>query len=302
MLYFISRPIVTYVEPFLTQALIKRGGSGLERLADNFIIDLSAEDDRLLHLLLVVALSTLSLNVLLDAVDGRLVGDQALLNLVETVVNLVLKDHVTAGIMLHGVISRLLGDAGAVSGHLLLDQPQALLLCFVGGLELTDAGELVGHFVFHAVDVLRVDFHLLVHAALQVSDFLEITTASFDFDLKRGSSALSLVQLTLLEVEIFAHLLNLVNTRESLLAIQILRHMLKEGNNRLLRVGHLSLQRLLLLLVLLSEFVDLLLLGVENLELFLAAHTTCAAFSAWLVAELVFDLFDVARVVVDHLT
>ena len=70
MLYFISRPIVTYVEPILTQALIKRVGSGLERLADNFIIDLSAEDDRLLHLLLVVALSTLSLNVLLDAVDG----------------------------------------------------------------------------------------------------------------------------------------------------------------------------------------------------------------------------------------
>ena len=78
--------------------------------------------------------------------------------------------------------------------------------------------------------------------------------------------------------------------------------MLKKGNDSLLRVGHLSLQRLLLLLILLGELVDLLLLGVENLELFLAAHTTCATFSAWLVAEFVLNLLDVARVVVDHLT
>jgi len=253
-------------------------------------------------LLLVIGLGALSFDVLLNAVNGRLIRDQALLNLVKAVVNFVLEDHVAAGVVFHGVISRLLSDVGAIGGHLVADQPQALLFSLMSSLELANARELVSHFVFHSVDVLRIDFHLLVHAAFEICDLFEVTASRLNFNLKGSSSALSFVQLALLKVEILAHLFYLVDAGQGLLAIQIFRHVLKQGDDRLLCVGHLSLQCLLLGLVLLSKLIDLLLFRVEHLKLFLAAHATCTSFSSRFVTQLVVNFFDVAGVVVNHLS
>ena len=74
-----------------------------------------------MHLLLVVRLGTLGLNVLLDAVDGRLVGDQTFLDLVQAVVDVVLQDPVPHSVVLHGVVGRLLGNVAAIRANLLLD-------------------------------------------------------------------------------------------------------------------------------------------------------------------------------------
>ena len=143
-------------------------------------------------MLLVVRLSTLSLNVLLNAVNSRLVGDQTLLDFVEAVVDLVLEDHVAPGVVLHGVERRLLGKTSTVGTNLLSNGLQASLFGLMGGLELTDTSELVGHLVLHLVDVLGVHFHLLVHAALQVSDLVEVGASCLNLNLKLGSGRLSL--------------------------------------------------------------------------------------------------------------
>ena len=151
---------------------------------------------------------------------------------------------------------------------------QASLFGLMGGLELTDTSELVGHLVLHLVDVLGVHFHLLVHAALQVSDLVKVGASCLNLNLKLGSGRLSLAQLALLEVQIFAHFLDLAHTGQGCLPMQVLGHVLKKGDNGLLSVSHVSLEHLLLLLVLLSKIVDLLFLLVENLELLFSTHAT----------------------------
>lgn len=257
-----------------------------------------AEHDTLLHLLLVVRLSTLGLNILLDTIDGRFILDQTFLDLIQSIVDLVLEDHVAASVVLHRVISRLLGDSSPVGTHLLANRLQALLLGLVGSLELIDSGELVRHFILHSVDVLAIDFHLLIHATFKICDLLQVTLSGLNFDLQRGSSTFSLVELSLLEVKIFPHLFNLIDAWQSCLAVQVLVHVLKQGRDSLLRVRHLRHHLLLIILVLLRELIDLLLLVVENLKLFLATHATTGALSP--ILQLVFDIFDIAIVGVDH--
>ena len=256
-----------------------------------------AQQDRGLHLLLIIGLGTLGFNVLLNAVDGRLVRDQTLLNLVKAIVDLVLENHVAPRVVLHCVEGRLLGKASAVRANLLPDRLQALLLSLVRSLELTHSCELVSHVILHPVDVLGVDFHLLVHATFQVRDLVKVSTTSLNFNLKLCSSRFCLTELALLEVQILTHLFNLADTWKSSLSVQVLGHMLEEGHNSLLCVRHVGLKNLFLLLVLLGKVVDLLLLLVKHFKLLLAAH---ASTILRLVTQLILDVLDVTIVVVDH--
>lgn len=68
---------------------------------DEIHVDLRAHLHAVLELVLVVALGSLGLDVLLDGVDLRLVLDQLLLDVVQSVVNLVSKDLVLLRIVLH---------------------------------------------------------------------------------------------------------------------------------------------------------------------------------------------------------
>ena len=76
--------------------------------------------------------------------------------------------------------------------------------------------------------------------------------------------------------------------------------MLKQGCDGLLRIRHLRHHLLLISFVLLGKLIDLLLLVVKNLKLLLAAHATASAFSS--ILQLVFDIFDIAIVGIDHFT
>jgi len=134
-----------------------------------------------------------------------------------------------------------------------------MLLSLMISLEFLSAGKLVSHFIFHFVDVISIHLHFLVHTTFKVGNFLKISPTSLHLDLQRCSSALSFVQLTLLEVEILLHLFDLVDTWKGCGTIKVLVHVLEESSNCLLSVGHLGLESLLLSLILLSKIVDLLL-------------------------------------------
>lgn len=128
------------------------------------------------------------------------------------------------------------------------------------GLELFRARELVRHFVLHTVDVLAVDLHFLVHAALKVGDLLEIRLAGFNLNLEGSCRAFRLVQLPLLKVQVLFHLFDLIDAGQRSLPIQVLVHVLEKRGDCLLSISHLSLHLLLLSLILLSKIIDLLFL------------------------------------------
>merc|ERR1712156_420618 len=113
------------------------------------------------------------------------------------------------------MVSGLLCEPGPISTHLLSNRLQAMLLSFMVGLEFLSAGKLVRHFVFHFVNVISINLHFLVHTTFKIGNFLKISPTSLYLNLQRCSSALSFVQLTLLEVEILLHLFNLVDTGKS---------------------------------------------------------------------------------------
>ena len=86
-------------------------------LLDDLRVDLPTEVDTLLELSLVVRLFTLRFDVLLDGVDLRFVHDQLLLDVIQSIVDVILQDEVLGGVMAHGVVGRLLGDPELVLGH-----------------------------------------------------------------------------------------------------------------------------------------------------------------------------------------
>lgn len=105
----------------------------------------------MLHLLLIVALCPLGFNVLLNGVNLTFIDDQLLLNVVQTVVNVILEDHVAACVVFHRVICRLLAQPISGCLHKCLDSLESVLFVFVIGHKLVRPGKFVGHFVLHAV-------------------------------------------------------------------------------------------------------------------------------------------------------
>ena len=74
-----------------------------------------------MELRLIVRLSALRFNVLLNSVNLRLVHDQLLLNVIELVVDVALQDKVLLGVMAHGMVCGLLRETMLVRGNKLLD-------------------------------------------------------------------------------------------------------------------------------------------------------------------------------------
>ena len=75
---------------------------------DEIHIDLRTELHAVLELVLVIGLGALGLDVLLDGIDLRLVLNQLLLNVIQSVVDFRLQDLVLLGIVPHRVVSHLL--------------------------------------------------------------------------------------------------------------------------------------------------------------------------------------------------
>lgn len=213
--------------------------SGSERLLDDLLIDLLAEVNTLLHLLLVVALGSLGLNVLLNGVNLTFIDNEFLLDVVQAVVNVILEDHVAARVMFHRMVRRLLAQGISSSLHKCLDSLESILFLLVVLHELVRARELVSHLVLHLVDRLLVHFHFLVHATLQILDLLQVLRACLHLNLQRGGRRLSISHLALFEGQIGLHVFNLGTVWQLVLTLQILLHVLEQGHDRLLGVRQL---------------------------------------------------------------
>lgn len=145
-----------------------------QALLDEVEIDLMAKAHAVLESTLIVALSSLSLYVLLDRIDLRLVLNELLLNVIQAVVDVTLQDLVLLGIMLHGMIGHLLGKAGFVLLEECSDRSETHFLSIKVNFEIVCLGELVRHLVLHLSDLLCDLLHFLLDPTLQSLDLLQI--------------------------------------------------------------------------------------------------------------------------------
>jgi len=143
-----------------------------------------------LELVLVVALRSLRLNVLLNRVDLRLILNQLLLNVVQAIVDLRLKDLIFLRVVAHRVICHLLGQTVLVGLQEGTDRGQALLLGIELPLQIIRLGELVGHIILHLTDLVGGLSHFLVDTAFKVLHFLQIIVDSLLLDTKSRSCRL----------------------------------------------------------------------------------------------------------------
>jgi len=98
---------------------------------------------------LVVLLSALCLDVLLNGVDLRLIGYQSLLLLVESVVDVALKNLVLARVMFHRVVSCLLAKTYLILAYELLYIHKTLFLVLKFLAKLVSLWKLVLELVLH---------------------------------------------------------------------------------------------------------------------------------------------------------
>jgi len=171
---------------------------------------------------LVVRLGSLSLDILLDSIDLRLISNKSLLNIVESLIDVMLQDHVPSSVMFHGMVSRLLGQSNLVLSNHLLDINKFLLFSFMLSLKLTYLGELVLHFISHPINILLIGVHFFVHSAFKILDLFKILGSGLNLNLQLSSGTLCIVELSLLEVKIFLHIFDSRLIWKSVLSCQIL--------------------------------------------------------------------------------
>jgi len=198
--------------------------------------------------------------------------------------------------MAHGVIGRLLGEAVLVHANELLNVHQALLISFEFLCQVVGRWEFVEHFIFHLLDALRVLLQLSLDRALQVLVLQQILVALLYFDLQLSCSALSIVQLLLLVIQLITHFINVFLRRQLVLAGKSLLHMHEKSLYGLLGFSDLLAVLVLLRLELLHVLVNLFLLFVEDLVLLHVIATVLL-----LVFQVVVDVFDVPLVCLDDL-
>lgn len=264
---------------------------------DEVHVDLGAHLHAVLELVLVVALCSLRLDVLLDCVDLRLVLDQLLLDVVQPVVDLVSQDLVLLGVVLHRVVSNLLREADLVHLDELLHLVEADLLPLEVRPQLVGLGELVAHVILHIRTFLLCILHLVVDTSLQRLHFLEVVLDLLFLNLETGCRCFCILHLVLLELEVTSHVFHLLLRWQLVLPLHCLLHVLKKAGDECLALLDLLLVVILLLLKLLSEFIDLLFFLVQDLVLLLFALST----GTTLLLEVVVDLFDVLLVLLHRL-
>jgi len=159
----------------------------------------------------VVGVGTPSFNELVDGIDLRLVTNQTLLDLVELLEDITLEQLILLSVVLHVVVGHLLLEAVFVLTDHLPDDHKASLFFLEVLLEVFSLGELVSDFVLHLVNTLVNLLELVVDTVLKVLDLLKVTGTRVNFDLKFSSGALSIVQLSLFEIQICLHLVDVTS-------------------------------------------------------------------------------------------
>lgn len=196
--------------------------------------------------------------------------------------------------MLHRVEGHLLLKTLLVYLQELLDLLHALLLHCELSSKIISLGELVGHFIIHLLDLLLSLLHFFLDSSFEVFDLLQVALNGFALDLEPGSRGFTVLQLVLLEPQVFAHVLDLLLGWQFVLSGHGLLHVLEQLRDDVLIIINLPLVLNLVHLELLLELVDFLLLLVEDLVLLLLT-------SGFSFLHILINFLNVCLIGVDHL-
>lgn len=159
--------------------------------------------------MLIVRLSTLGLNVLLNGVDLRLVFDQLLLDVVQPVVDVTCKDRVLLGVVLDRMVSDLLGQPILVDLQKVSDVRKSHLLMVKLSLHIVGLREFILDIVVHLLDFFLGLDHFLFNSEFERFNFLKILVDVFLLNLKLSCGGGGVVKLPLLECKILLHVIDL---------------------------------------------------------------------------------------------
>jgi len=123
---------------------------------------------------LIVRLSTLGLDILLDSIDLGLVFDKLLLNIVQPVVDITGENRVLLGVVLDRVVSYLFSQTILVDLQEVPDVSESHLFLVKLSLDIISFGEFVRNIVVHLVNLFLSLLHFLVNSELKTLDLLEI--------------------------------------------------------------------------------------------------------------------------------
>jgi hypothetical protein len=107
------------------------------------------------------------------------------------------------------------------------DLSQAHLFPVEVNLQVVSASELIGHFVLHLSDLLSDLLHLLLDAALERLDLLEVVLSLLEFDLESRVGGLGILDLPLLEGQLLFLIFVLCCSRQVVLTHHRLLHVFK---------------------------------------------------------------------------
>lgn len=170
-------------------------------------------------------------------------------------------------------------------------------------LQVISASELVGHFVLHLSNLLIDLLHFLLYTALESLDLLEVILSLLELNLEPCVGGLCVLDLTLLEGELFFLIFVLCCCGQVILAHHGLLHVLKQQSDCRLVIVDLTLILGLFLFETFHEVVDLTLFLVKNLILlsFTVLSTSALAATRLLLLEILLNLLYVALVGLYHL-
>jgi len=176
---------------------------------NNINVDFRADLHAVLELVLVVAFGTLRLNILLNSIYGRLILNEFLLDIIESIVDLRLHDLIFLRVVLHRVESNLLGQSNLVDLDEFLDLEHSAFFRIEIRLQGIGLGKFVIHVALHVITFLHGILDLIFDSSLKGLYFFKIVLDLFFLNFKSGGSCLSIFHLILLKLEIVFHIFDL---------------------------------------------------------------------------------------------
>lgn len=205
--------------------------------------------------------------------------------------------------MFHRVISHLLLQARLVLREHGTNGGQTELFTVEVYLKVVCAGELVGHLVFHLLDLFGHLLHLFINPTLKGLDLIKVILPLFELDLKSSIGSLGIFNLSLLEGKLIFLIFILSGRWQIVLTDHSALHVLQECCDGCLMLVYLAFISGLVFLELFHEFTDFPLLLIQDFVLLgLAILATSRCGTRLLLLQVLLDLFDVPLIGLNHLS
>ena len=264
-------------------------------------VDLMTQAHAVLERALVVRLSPLRFDVLLDTVDLGLVLNEFFLDIIQSVVDVALQNLIFLRVMLHRVVSHLLLQTWLVLLKLLLDLCKADFFFVEVNLKIICTCKFICHFIFHLGDLFSNLLHFLIDTTFESLDLFKVVLPLLKLHFQSCICRLSVFDLPLLECKFALLFPELSCRRKIVLSDHCLLHMFEECSNHRLMLADLTFIGSFFLLETLHELVYLTLFLIQNFVLLGFITFSTSAPACFFFLKVLLNFLNVALIGLNHL-